>query len=111
MDTEFTDEMKIKDESDFQKKLEIIKRNFDERLKKVERKYGFVRDLMALFSFMTDSAVHWSRKAVVVGALLYFVIPFDTIPDVAPVVGFLDDIGVVALAVKYLGDQLREYYV
>lgn len=111
MHAEIPDEMKIKDEADFQKKLDTIKRNFDERLRKVEHKYGFAKDLLALFYFMTDSAVHWTKKALVVSALLYFIVPFDTIPDVAPVVGFLDDIGVVALAVKFLGDQLKEYYV
>ncbi|OUS26314.1 hypothetical protein A9Q99_18990 [Gammaproteobacteria bacterium 45_16_T64] len=37
-------------------------------------------------------------KAIVVGALGYFVFTPDAIPDVAPVIGFVDDLGVLAAA-------------
>jgi uncharacterized membrane protein YkvA (DUF1232 family) len=37
-------------------------------------------------------------KAVVVGALGYLIFPADAIPDVIPVVGFTDDLGVLAAA-------------
>ncbi len=35
-------------------------------------------------------------------ALIYFVTPVDLIPDVVPVVGFLDDVGVVAAVASYV---------
>ena len=37
-------------------------------------------------------------RAIMVGALLYFLNPFDLIPDATPVVGFLDDLAVLSLA-------------
>ena len=38
-------------------------------------------------------------KMVIYGALGYFISPIDVIPDFIPVVGFTDDIGVLAAAV------------
>lgn len=37
-------------------------------------------------------------KATIYGALGYFIVPFDLIPDVMPVVGFGDDLGALGLA-------------
>ena len=38
-------------------------------------------------------------KGVIYGALGYFIFPADAIPDVIPVVGYADDLGVLAAAV------------
>ncbi len=38
-------------------------------------------------------------KTVIIGALGYFILPLDAIPDILPVVGFTDDIAVIAAAV------------
>lgn len=37
-------------------------------------------------------------KTVIFGALAYFVSPIDAIPDVVPVIGYVDDLGVLAAA-------------
>lgn len=38
-------------------------------------------------------------KTVIYSALGYFIFPFDAIPDMTPVVGYADDVGVLAAAV------------
>ncbi|ARP93036.1 YkvA family protein [Bordetella genomosp. 13] len=40
----------------------------------------------------------WARR-VIYGALGYFVLPLDAIPDLAPLVGYTDDLSVMAAAV------------
>jgi uncharacterized membrane protein YkvA (DUF1232 family) len=40
----------------------------------------------------------WAKTAIY-AALAYFVMPFDAIPDVIPVVGYTDDLGTLAAAV------------
>ena len=42
-------------------------------------------------------------KAMCIGAVLYFINPFDLIPDAIPVVGYLDDFAVLTLVVGILG--------
>ena len=42
------------------------------------------------------------KVAVVVGGILYTLSPLDLIPDVIPVIGWLDDVGVIAFVIGYL---------
>ena len=41
-----------------------------------------------------------------IGAVGYFISPIDAIPDITPVVGYADDLGVIALAVSSLKKQI-----
>ena len=51
-------------------------------------------------------------KSVIYGALAYFVLPLDAIPDVIPVAGFTDDLGALVAAVgavaMFIDDDVRE---
>lgn len=42
------------------------------------------------------------KIAIVLGCLLYVVSPIDLAPDFLPVIGQLDDLGVIALTVQAL---------
>ena len=42
-------------------------------------------------------------------ALIYFVSPIDAIPDFIPVVGYLDDVTVIAVALQFIHSDLEEY--
>lgn len=57
-----------------------------------------IRDAIAYFR---DRSVPLTQKAMGLLAILYVFGPADLIPDVIPVVGWLDDIGVVALVATY----------
>jgi len=50
-------------------------------------------------------------KTVIFGALAYFIMPFDAIPDLTPVVGFTDDLGALAAAIAivsmYIDDSVE----
>ena len=49
-----------------------------------------------------------ARNLIVLGAaLLYFISPIDCIPDVLPIVGWMDDIGVLALAMGFVASRLN----
>lgn len=58
---------------------------------------------------MLDGNVKWYKKSVVVAALIYFITPIDSIPDFVPFLGCLDDIGVIAWTVRFLGSELSDY--
>lgn len=53
--------------------------------------------------------IPWSTVAAAVGALLYVLSPVDLIPDVIPVVGYLDDAAVVTLCLKAIWSDLEKY--
>ncbi len=48
--------------------------------------------LKTIIALMRNPKVSKLPKVLVVGAILYILMPFDAIPDMAPVVGWLDDL-------------------
>lgn len=81
-----------------------------EKLERVGKKINFARDVKALFKYMRDKYVPWYRKSIVIGALIYFISPIDAVPDLAPLVGYLDDLGVITAVLKFMGSELIPYY-
>jgi uncharacterized membrane protein YkvA (DUF1232 family) len=79
-------------------------------LEKVGKKISFAKDIRALWRYMNDDRVPWTKKSLVIGALIYFISPIDAIPDFIPIIGYLDDLGVIVALMKYLGKELIPYY-
>jgi uncharacterized membrane protein YkvA (DUF1232 family) len=48
--------------------------------------------LRTIIALMRDPRVSKFPKVLVVGAIVYLLLPIDAIPDMAPVVGWLDDL-------------------
>ncbi len=91
-------------------KMNYVEENLWEKLERVGKKISFAKDILALLRYMRDPLVSWHRKAIVVAALIYFISPIDTIPDITPLVGYLDDLGVITAVLKFLGHELIPYY-
>lgn len=72
-------------------------------------KLPFIGDVITLYKMMKDPNVDWGFKSMAVGALFYFIFPADAVPDVLPVLGYLDDAGVVTAAVAYLKSRISGY--
>lgn len=89
---------------------EYVEEKLWEKVERIGRKISFAKDIKALFNYMIDPSVTWYRKSIVVGALIYFISPIDTIPDIAPLIGYLDDLGVITAVLKYMGSELIPYY-
>lgn len=53
------------------------------------------RDVVALWLAARDPRVRWTAKAVAGGVAAYALSPIDLIPDVIPVLGYLDDLLIV----------------
>ena len=97
-------------EGAYHEKVRIVDANIWEKVEKTGRKISFVKDIRALYSYMKDPGVEWYRKGIVVAALLYFISPIDAMPDFVPIVGYLDDLGVIVAVLKFLGSELVPYY-
>jgi uncharacterized membrane protein YkvA (DUF1232 family) len=86
---------------------EALRRDFWRKAKRVLASLPFAEDLLAAYYCAFDRDTPLSVKAVLVGAIAYFVLPTDAIPDVLPVIGFTDDAAVLAAAVKLVADHIR----
>jgi uncharacterized membrane protein YkvA (DUF1232 family) len=63
---------------------------------------GLPRYLRLIGRLLRDSRVSRSDKLVLAAAVAYVLAPFDLIPDVIPILGRLDDLVFVALAIDRL---------
>lgn len=61
-----------------------------------------------VWSLVLDERVPMSRKAVLVGAAGYVLVGRDLIPDEIPMLGGLDDLAVVVLAVEVFFDGIPD---
>ncbi len=104
------DELDFGDLKETEEKIKFVEDNLWTKLERVGKKISFAKDILALFNYMRDPFVSWHRKAIVVAALIYFISPIDAIPDIAPLIGYLDDLGVVTALLKFLGSELIPYY-
>ena len=66
----------------------------------------FVEDALASYYCATDSRTPTSTKAVLLGALAYFISPVDLCPDIFAVIGFADDAAVIAAAIAQVRKHL-----
>jgi len=106
-------EVKVKkniNEGEVREKIDFVDENLWGKLEKSGKRVSFAKDILALYRYMKDPLVKWYRKAIVVAALVYFIVPIDTIPDITPLFGYLDDLGVITALLKYLGSELMDYY-
>ncbi len=53
--------------------------------------------------------ISWNSILMLTAAVVYFINPLDAIPDVAPVIGFLDDIGVIAFVLNSIGADIKRF--
>jgi uncharacterized membrane protein YkvA (DUF1232 family) len=86
---------------------ERVRRDFRAKAKRVAAKLPFAEDLLAAYYCAFDHATPLQVKAALVGALAYFVLPFDGIPDVLPLLGYTDDAAVLLTALRMVAGHLR----
>lgn len=67
------------------------------------------RTVGKLWSYLRDPGVASWRKLAGVAAVAYVIWPLDLIPDAIPVLGWLDDVGIVAAAAAFLVAEVRRH--
>ena len=67
------------------------------------------RTLGKLWRYLRDPNVGIWRKLAGVAAVAYVIWPLDLIPDGIPVLGWLDDAGVLAAAAVFLVAEIRRH--
>jgi len=108
----------VQNEEEFEKNLEAASKNFSDekfwdKLKKFGKKAGssVVYAVLLLYFTLQKPEVPVKAKTIIIGALGYFILPFDLIPDVAVGVGYTDDLGALGVALFqvaiYIDDDIK----
>jgi uncharacterized membrane protein YkvA (DUF1232 family) len=86
--------------------LNALRRDFWRKLGPIVARIPFAEDLLAAYYCAFDHETPGYIKAALLGALAYFVLPTDAIPDMLPVIGYTDDAAVLAAALKLVSDHI-----
>ena len=83
-----------------------------DKIRKVAKKAGrdVIRMALVLFYTLKSPKVNVRDKAVILGALGYFILPVDLIPDFIPALGFTDDLAALMLAFKAITESVTPEY-
>ena len=85
---------------------ESIRKRFWRKLKQVSAKLPFVEDLLAAYYCAFDRQTPRHVQVALLGAVAYFILPFDFIPDMLPVLGFTDDAAILATAIRMVAAHI-----
>ena len=77
------------------------------KLKSFGARIPFAQDALAAYYCALDRQTPVTVRITLWGALAYFVLPFDGIPDYLPLIGFADDAAAVATAIRLIASHMR----
>jgi uncharacterized membrane protein YkvA (DUF1232 family) len=101
------DELKtiLDSEAKAESKLQRLGNSLPGLVKQVRLGYSMVRDY-----WKGDyRKIPWWSVASVAAALGYFITPTDLLPDIIPVLGYVDDAAVLAAVMSALREDLKKY--
>ncbi len=85
----------------------LVQERFWDKLRKTLGRVPFVEDAVAAYYCATDGKTPLYVKAVLMGALAYFIVPSDVIPDFIVGIGYTDDASVLAAAIAAVRGSLK----
>jgi uncharacterized membrane protein YkvA (DUF1232 family) len=87
---------------------ERVRRGFWDKARRVGRKLPFAEDLLAAYYCAFDRQTPLHVKAALMGALAYFVLPADMMPDILPLLGYTDDALILVTALRTVSGHIRD---
>src|SRR5947209_18178836 len=90
------------------KDRESLRRRFWIKLKRVIARLPFAEDLLAAYYCAFDKQTPRHVQVALLGAIAYFILPFDFIPDMMPILGFTDYAAVLATTIRLVAGHITE---
>ena len=87
---------------------ENVLRNAWRKAVALGRQLPFAEDVIAAYFCVMDDGTPRQVKFVLLGALAYFVMPFDLVPDFLPLMGYTDDAAVMAAAFAAVASAIKD---
>ena len=83
-----------------------LRQRFWRKLPRVFAHIPFAEDLLAAYYCAFDRATPRRVQLALIGAIAYFVLPLDAIPDWLPAIGYTDDAAVLVATLKLVSDHI-----
>jgi len=84
-----------------------VRKGFWPKMRRTAARIPFAQQAVAAWYATQDPKTPLAAKGIMLGALAYFVMPVDAIPDVFVGIGFTDDAAVIAAVLATLGAHLK----
>jgi uncharacterized membrane protein YkvA (DUF1232 family) len=97
----------IADDAAMAREQARVRRGFWPKFWRFAARLPFAEDLIAAYFCAFDRDTPRPVQIALMGALAYFVLPFDFIPDMMPLIGFTDDAAILATAIKLVAEHIR----
>jgi len=81
--------------------------DFWRRLRRLLRRIPLIDRTLAAYYCARDPETPLYARFALLGAVAYFIMPFDLIPDFIPVVAHIDDAAVMLLALRMVGHKIK----
>ena len=81
------------------------------RILSIAKKAGkiIIQNALTLYYTLNSDAPRWV-KVIIAMALAYLVAPIDSIPDLIPVLGFSDDLGLLITVLSKIAIHIKDEY-
>ena len=84
-----------------------VEAGFWDKVRRTVGRVPFVEEAVAAYYCAFDRETPLQVKAVLMGALAYFVVPTDFLPDFIVLLGFTDDAAVLAAAIRTVANHIQ----
>lgn len=88
----------------------IVEEGLWKKLIRLAGRVPFVEDIAAAYFCFIDPATPGRVRGVVLAALAWFVLPASVLPEFIIVLGFTDDVAVVAIAARMVRRHIKEHH-
>ena len=85
-----------------------VQRGFWPKIRRTAAKIPFAGQALSVYYAARDPETPTAAQGLMLGALAYFVLPIDAIPDIFAGIGFTDDAAVIAALIATLGANIRK---
>mgnify|MGYP001806048332 FL=1 len=84
-----------------------VQKGFWPKIRRTAARIPFARQVVSVYYSARDPETPTAAKGIMLGALAYFVLPIDAIPDIFAGIGFTDDAAVIAALIATLGANIK----
>ena len=84
-----------------------VQKGFWPKMRRTASRIPFAANALSVWFAARDPETPTAAKGIMLGALAYFVLPIDAIPDIFAGIGFTDDAAVITALIATLGANIK----